>query len=410
MTRGADATEATETGFRLRDIALPAYGPTVVNCIGQGAVMPVLAIRAVDLGADASTAALVVAVLGVGTLLASLPAGAAVARVGERRALFVAGLVEATALVASAATHSVVGLALATATAGAAWAVFLIARQAFIIDAVPPAYRARALSTLGGSARVGVFVGPLVGAGLIHLSGLPAVFVLAAGCSVASALLALAMPDLSSESRLEQGRAGHASVWSVLRRHRRTLLTLGTAVVVISGSRSVRVGLLPLWAHHIGLSASTTSLIFGLAAGIEIVFFYPGGWLMDHHGRALVAVPVVLAVAVGCLVLPLTSTALGVAGVMALIAFGNGLGAGIVMTLGADTAPSVGRAQYLGGWRLCGDIGGTSGPLLVGALAAAVPLAVASVVVGVLGLFGSAWVGLWTHRLDVARARALSRR
>jgi hypothetical protein len=49
-------------------------------------------------------------------------------------------------------------------------------------------------------------------------------------------------------------------------------------------------------------------------------------------------------------------------------------------------------------------VGGTSGPLLVGALAAAVPLAAASVVVGVLGLLGSGWVGLWTHRLDVSRA------
>ena len=404
MTRGTDETEATGTGFRLRDVALPAYGPTVVNSIGQGAVLPVLAIRAVDLGADASTAALVVAVLGVGTLLASLPSGALVARVGERRALFAAGLVEAAALVASALTHSVAGLALATATTGAAWAVFMIARQGFIIDAVPPAYRARALSTLGGSHRVGVFVGPLIGAWLIHVSGLPTVFVLAAVCSVAAALLALAMPDLSSESRLEQSREGHASVWSVLWRHRRTFLTLGTAVVVISASRSVRIGLLPLWADQIGLSASTTSLIFGLAAGIDIAFFYPGGLLMDHRGRAVVAVPVVLAFAFGCLLLPLTSTAAGVAGVMALIALGNGLGSGIVMTLGADTAPTVGRAQFLGGWRLCGDIGGTGGPLLVSAVAAVAPLAVASVVVGVLGLLGSGWVGLWTHRLDVRLA------
>jgi MFS family permease len=405
VTRATDETDATGTGFRLRDIALPAYGPTVVNSVGHGAVLPVLAIRARDLGADVSTAALVVAVLGVGTLVASLPSGAFVARVGERRALFAAGLVEAAALLAAALTPSVAGLALATAATGAAWAVFLIARQGFIIDAVPPAYRARALSTLGGSHRVGVFVGPLLGAALIHVSGLPAVFVLAAACSVAAALLALAMPDLSSQTRLEEGRAGHASVWSVLRRHRRTLLTLGVAVVVISGSRSVRVGLLPLWADHIGLSASTTSLIFGLAAAIDIAFFYPGGWLMDHRGRAVVAVPVVLAVAVGCLVLPLTSTAVGVAGVMALIALGNGLGSGIVMTLGADTAPTAGRAQYLGGWRLCGDIGGTGGPLLVSAVAAAAPLAVASVVVGVLGLLGSAWVGVWTHRLDVSRRR-----
>jgi len=38
--------------------------------------------------------------------------------------------------------------------------------------------------------------------------------------------------------------------------------------------------------------------------------------------------------------------------VMVLIAVGNGLGSGVVMTIGADTAPTVGRSQYLGGWRL----------------------------------------------------------
>lgn len=195
-------------------------------------------------------------------------------------------------------------------------------------------------------------------------------------------------------------------MWSVLRAHRRTLLTLGTAVVVIGASRSVRTGLLPLWAEGIGLSASTTSLIFAVAAAIDIVFFYPGGWLMDTRGRAWVAVPVVLTVALGALLLPLTDGALGLSAVACLIAFGNGLGSGIVMTLGADTAPPTGRAQFLGGWRLCGDIGNTGGPLVVAAVAAVAPLASASLVLGGLGLVGTIWVGYWTHRVDHDRGRA----
>ena len=89
---------------------------------------------------------------------------------------------------------------------------------------------------------------------------------------------------------------------------------------------------------------------------------------------------------------------------MVLIAVGNGLGSGIVMTIGADTAPTVGRSQYLGGWRLCGDIGNSGGPLLVGAVAAVAPLAAACVVVGALALVGTGWVGYWTRRLDRQRA------
>lgn len=391
------------TGFRLRDVALTAYGPTIVSSTGHGAVMPILALRARDLGADVSTAALVVALLGIGMLLGSLPAGAIVARIGEARTLFIAGLVDAAAMMAAAASPSVPLLGAAIVVSGMSWTAFLIARQGFMMDAVPASHRARALAALGGSHRIGIFLGPLLGAGLIHLTDLPAVFVLAAVLSVLSALMARLMPDLGSTDRAEQGATGHASVWSVLAAHRTVLLTLGTAVVVIGASRSLRNGLLPLWADHVGISATDTSLIFAFAAAIDIAFFFPGGWLMDRHSRTLVAVPVVLSAALAALVLPLTSSVVTVAAVIGLTAVGNGLGSGIVMTLGADAAPRAGRAQFLGGWRLCGDLGNSSGPLVVAAVAAVAPLATASVLIGALGLVGTVWVGYWTRRADLSR-------
>jgi MFS family permease len=198
-------------------------------------------------------------------------------------------------------------------------------------------------------------------------------------------------------------------VWTVISSHRRVLATLGTAVVILGMSRSLRLSLLPLWADHLGLSASTTSLIFAGAAALDVAFMWPGGWLMDTRGRMVVALPVVLSMALACLLLPLATATWAVALVMALIACGNGLGSGIVMTLGADAAPAEGRPQFLGAWRLCGDIGNTGGPLLVSAVAAVAPLATACLVVGALVLGGAGWVGYWTRRVDVARQAALSR-
>ena len=402
-------TSGTEQEFRFRDIWLVAYGPSIVSAIGHGAIMPVLALRARDLGADVSTAAAIVALTGVGMLLASLPAGALVARVGERRALVGAGFVDAVAMAFAALTDSVLGLGVGVLLSGVCWALFLIARQGFMIDVVPITHRARAMSLLGGSYRVGVLVGPLIGAGLISLTDLTSVFWLGAAMSVLASLLAATMPDLGEEKRAAARASGHLGVWTVIASHRRLLATLGTAVVILGMSRSLRLSLLPLWAEHVGLSASTTSLIFAGAAALDVAFMWPGGWLMDTRGRMVVAVPVVLSMAVACLLLPLATTVVSVSLVMALIACGNGLGSGIVMTLGADAAPDEGRPQFLGAWRLCGDIGNTGGPLLVGAIAATAPLATACLVVGVLGLAGAGWVGLWTHRVDAART-ALSRR
>jgi MFS family permease len=193
-----------------------------------------------------------------------------------------------------------------------------------------------------------------------------------------------------------------------VREHRRVLATLGVAVVVLGVSRSLRTSLLPLWAEHVGLSPETTSLIFAVAAAVDVALMWPGGWLMDTRGRAVVAVPVVLATALACLLLPLATSAAALTAVMVLIAAGNGLGSGIVMTMGADTAPQRGRPQYLGAWRLCGDIGNSGGPLLVSAVAAVAPLAGACLVLSGVTLAGAGWVWHWTRRLD--RRLAVSRR
>src|SRR5688500_16989519 len=151
--------------------------------------MPVLALRARELGADVSTAAALVGLLSVGMLVMSLPAGALVARIGERTALVAVGFLDAAAMVGAGLTDSVVALAAAVLLSGACWTVFLISRQGFLIDVVPVESRARGMSLLGGSYRVGVLVGPLLGAALIGTGGLSSVFWLAAGTSVGSALL-----------------------------------------------------------------------------------------------------------------------------------------------------------------------------------------------------------------------------
>jgi len=398
MPSGPSADTRGAGEFRFREIAVAAYGPTLLNAIGHGAIVPVLVLHARDLGADVGTAALIAGLMGVGMLLTSLPAGSFVARFGERRTLFVAGFVDAVAMVTAGLTTSLVGLSVAMLVSGAAWTSFLIARQGYMIDAVPERYRARALSGLGGTFRIGLVVGPLLGALLIRGDHLERAFWLAGAMSVAAGLMARLMRDF------EHGRGpDRTSVRSVLVEHRHVLLTLGTAVIVIGASRSIRVTLLPLWADHIGLSASTTSLIFAGAGLLDIALFLPGGLVMDKVGRTAVAVPVVVGVAAGCLLLPLTEAAWSLGLVMALIATGNGLGSGIVMTLGADAAPVVGRGQFLGAWRLCGDLGNTGGPLGISALAATLPLAAASLTAGGVLAVGAVWVWWWVRRVDAAR-------
>ena len=68
-------TVPDEAGTRgtLRAIALSAYGPTLLGSTGTGAIAPIIAVSARELGASVGIAALLVAALGVGTLLGDLP-------------------------------------------------------------------------------------------------------------------------------------------------------------------------------------------------------------------------------------------------------------------------------------------------------------------------------------------------
>ena len=90
-----DSGPALPTPPRLRDIAVPAYGPTLLVSIGQGAILPLVALSARDLGAGVGLAAFFVALIGLSQLLGDLPAGALAARIGEQRALVGACILDA---------------------------------------------------------------------------------------------------------------------------------------------------------------------------------------------------------------------------------------------------------------------------------------------------------------------------
>jgi MFS family permease len=380
-----------------RQLVLPAYGPTVLVAIGYGAILPLVALSARALGASVGTAALVVALTGLGQLVGDLPAGALAARIGEKRALIFACLVDALALSGAFFAPSLWLLGAAVFVTGLAGAVFSLARQAYLTEAIPIRMRARALSTLGGTFRIGSFIGPFVGAAIVTQWTIGAAYGFAAMMSLAAATLTALLPDITRAHRASAAEAGrgHRSVLSVLAEHRRVLMTLGIGVLIISAARSTRQSIVPLWAEAHGIDAATTSIIFGISAGVDMLLFYPGGVIMDRFGRVWVAVPSMIVLGLGFLLLPLTSGPVTVGLVAALMGLGNGISAGIVMTLGADASPSDARSQFLGGWRLCSDFGNALGPLVISAVSVFAPLAIAAMTMGAITWAGTGWLVKW---------------
>ena len=386
--------------FSWRRIAVPAFGPTLLSAGAMGAVMPVAALRADELGADLGTAAFVVALTGVGQLVGVLPAGSLVARIGERATLVRAGALDVAALVLAGWAPTVWLMGVALFASGLASSAFFLARQGFMIDVLPLSRRARGMSLLGGSLRTGLLLGPALGSLAIGPLGLQGSYAVAVALALASLVTVVASPDLTREHERSRAEQSQSAVLRVVVRHARLLLTQGIAVLVISALRTARLTVLPLWAIHIGLDGVDSSQIFVVAGLAELVLVYPGGWVMDRLGRVWVVTSLLVIVS-GCfLLLPLAGTKGGLLAVAVAMAVGNGLGAGIVMTLGADAAPERDRAQFLGAWRLMGEVGHAAGTLGLSAVTALVSLPAAAMALGGSGLVGLVWARRWISRAD----------
>ncbi len=358
-----------------------------------------LPLTARAVGAPVAVAALVVALLGIGQVAGALPAGALTARAGERRAMLVAAAVSAAALAGAALAGSVAVLALCVLALGLAAGVWGLARQSYLTAAAPVRLRARALSTLGGVGRIGLFAGPFAGAAGTALLGRAGAYAVAGLVVLAAAVVVLVLPDPAAPAPAAGAAApARAGALAVLREHARLLSTLGAAALAVQAVRQSRQTVLPLWCEQIGLDATGASLVVGLSGAVDTALFYPAGAVMDRFGRRVAAVPSMLVLGGAHALLPLAHTGTGVALVGALMGLGNGMGAGLVMTLGADAAPPGQRARFLGAWRMVTDTGVAAGPVLVGALAGAATLAVAGGGVAVLALAAAAGLAAWVPR------------
>jgi len=398
-----------DPAFRLREIAVAAFGPSLLFALGEGAILPVIALTVRQLGGSVALAALMVTLIGIGSLVSNIPASLVTARWGERWAIVGAAVWCALGMLICVVATALWVFAIGVFMVGMAAAVFGLARQSYLTDAVPFHFRARALSTLGGVMRIGLFVGPFLGAACIHAFGLAGAYWAGVVSLVVAAFVALRMPELPPHgAAVAAGSATpHAAptLRSVGSHHAKVFLTVGVGALLVAAVRASRQAVIPLWAEGIGLDAATTSLIYGLAGGIDMLVFYPAGKVMDRRGRAWVAVPSMLIIGVAMTLTPFTHSATTLLLASLLIGFGNGIGSGMIMTLGADYSPAIGRAHFLGLWRLMSDIGATGGPALLSAVTAALSLATGIWCTGALGFAAAAVLWYWIPRTERRPAR-----
>jgi MFS family permease len=377
------------TPFTLRSLTLSVYLPTFIFSIGQGAVLPVIPLFARDLGGSVATAGLIVAMRGLGTLAFDLPGGMAVSRFGDKGAMVAGTALIALVAVGASLSGSVAVLGGLILLMGGGWSFWQLARLAYVSEVAPVEQRGRALTMLGGVIRAGNSIGPILGGLLAKHYGLASAFYLQAGLGLVSSLLMFIFVRDSTGSENLGGHGMTRRLVETARDHRRTFLHAGFAVMALMLLREVRTVFLPLWGQSIGLDVAEIGLAFGISYFLDAGLFYPVGYVMDRWGRKWAGVPCLAILSLGFLLLPATGSFVGFTLAAIVIGVGNGLGTGILMTLGADFAPRERRGEFLGLWRLLGDTGSTVGPLIASFVIGLAGLGWAATVCAAIGFVGA---------------------
>ncbi|MEU1209983.1 MFS transporter [Nocardia sp. NPDC005825] len=397
---GAAAVDAPVV--RLRALTWQVFVPTAVFGMGGGAAAPMYPLRALELGASAGMAGIVVALSGFGQLLADLPAGQLIARVGERRAVAAASVVGALGVLLAILAPNLGWLAAGMLLTGAASALWGLARQTYLVAVVPDGDRGRALSLLAGSQRFGVFAGPLIGAGATHAFGVTGAMWLQLAAILVGGTLMMSVRDVDEGPvRVRLG------LRTVVTENRRVLGTLGFGALATGAARAARVALLPLWAAHIGMSAPAIGLIFGIAGAVDVLLSYPSGIWLDRYGRRATGTPSLLLFALGYTALPLATNTTGLCVIAVILGVANGLSNGLIMTVGSDVAPPGSHAEFLGAWRLTHDLGMFLGPIAVGVIGAATTLGSAGIALGAVATAGAASIRRWFPTLPLPSGQQL---
>lgn len=425
---------AGERPFSIRAVALAAFLPTLIFSIGEGSVIPIIPIVADNLGAGLALAGFIGGMIMLGELLGDVPSGWVVNKIGERNAMIWASFLCIVGLGICLLSPTPLALAVGVFLIGIATAVFALARHAFMTGYVPLRYRARALSTLGGVFRAGWFVGPFISAGMIGLFGdTHAVFwVHIVACATAAVVLivvpdptatmaAAGAPPATAASAPPADAAGAAEagtdagkrearqrtegLFRTIAANRGLLARMGVGAALIGGLRSSRTVILPLYAVAIGLSDANTALIIGLAGAVDFGLFYVSGQIMDRYGRMWSAIPSMVGLGIAHVLLAFVTAEPWFIAVAIFMAVANGVGSGILMTLGADLAPRGNPAPFLGAWRFTGDAGQAAAPLAVSGVTAVASLSAAAIGMGVLGLIGAGLLVRWIPRYVPHRRR-----
>lgn len=370
--------------------------------LGQNIVKPIIAPQAVALGGDAVDAGIVVAAQGVGGMLAAIPAGSLLGRIGGRRivaggsAVFVLGA--ATMVLASGPAVLAIGHFLLGVGGVGAW---LAAQTMATVAASDDASR-RKIARVSTAALIGMLGGPPLGGLVTDTIGVEYAFLTSVAMGVALIPVALVLPRRpprpeERHGRPEQSRASRLLATHLWHRHG-VLAALVTSSVA-QALLTIRQSFLPLHLEAGGWTSTQIGVVLSVA-GVGALGARGAFTVLDTHLRT----PALMALCTlpGALTLGIAASShavVVVVGAVLVSGFALGLSQPLTLLMLARVTSEAERGLAVG-QRVAGNrLMQAVAPAVFGVLASWLGLATAFWAIAVSGVAGGVVVS-WPRRRE----------
>ena len=276
------------------DLLFPVFVPTALLAFGQGLLLPNLPAFARSFGVSFGVASLALAAAGIGTLLADVPAGMLLAKMGLRPTMLVGAGLTATATIAAGSANVFVALLAFRFLSGIGMALWGLSRHAYITQAIDPRQRGQAISVFGGINRIGTFSGPLVGGIVGNHFGLSAPFYLAGGLGIVAFGVSVVFVKDTQIAAHHDRSVRWALVRSLIRTNGRDLSSASVAQIFAQLIRAGRQAIIPFYGEAVlSLNVAQIGTIQSVSSVLDMAMFIPAGLMMDRFGRKTAADAVV---------------------------------------------------------------------------------------------------------------------
>ncbi len=349
-----------------------------------------------------------------GSVLATLPTGYLLDRIGRRTVLIAGPLITALSSFALFFAQNYWEMMVYLLANGVAIQMWQMGRLTVIADTGKVTQRGRMITGMAGLQRAGSLLGPFLGGLVGTLVSLRAPFLVYGGLSfLAMTLMVLFIaetlppktPESSGTQKAREGDERRAEKHWIRELLKPSVVALFAGQItanIARGSASGNAGpayIFAAYAYNMAaVGLGTVSLLVGIV-GIPMTFL--AGYIMDRFGRKKAVVPASFALGIILLLMGLTALlewpVWAFITVFVLANLAVSFMSGSMQTIAADMAPEAIRGKFFGVSRLMASTGSVSNPLVFGLTVALIPVPMGYMagfmVMGLAGIATSAIVG-----------------